>query len=162
MLTNHAHFLLRTGTTGLSIVMKRLLTGYVVSFNRRHLRHGPLFQNRFKAIVCQEDLYWRELVRYIHLNPLRAGIVSDLKGWKTYKYGGHDVLMGKRACDWMETKYVLSYFGKTISKAKAQYNSYLFCRNSNDKSGPFTRMTGCPYLSSMCLDKLIRDGQSQS
>jgi REP element-mobilizing transposase RayT len=60
MLSNHAHFLLRTGTTGLSILMKRLLTGYVVSFNRRHLRHGPLFQNRFKSIVCQEDIYLKE------------------------------------------------------------------------------------------------------
>jgi len=125
MLSNHAHFLLRTGTTGLSIVMKRLLTGYVVSFNRRHLRHGPLFQNRFKSIVCQEEVYLRELVRYIHLNPLRAGIVSDLNRLKTYKYGGHAVLMGKRACEWMDTKYVLSYFGKTVSKARGQYNSYV-------------------------------------
>ena len=66
-LSNHAHFLFRTGTTGLSTLMKRLLTGYVVSFNRRHSRHGPLFQNRFKSIVCQEDTYLKELVRYIHL-----------------------------------------------------------------------------------------------
>jgi putative transposase len=125
MLSNHAHFLLRTGTTGLSIVMKRLLTGYVVSFNHRHLRHGPLFQNRFKSIVCQEDVYLRELVRYIHLNPLRGGIVSDLRGLKTYKYGGHAVLMGKRPCEWMDAKYVLSYFGKTVSKARGNYNSYV-------------------------------------
>lgn len=125
MLSNHAHFLLRTGTTGLSIVMKRLLTGYVVSFNRRHLRHGPLFQNRFKSIVCQEDVYLRELVRYIHLNPLRAGIVSDLSHLNLYKYWGHAVLMGKRKGEWMDTKYVLSYFGKTIRKARAQYNRYV-------------------------------------
>jgi len=125
MLSNHAHILLRTGTTALSIVMKRLLTGYVVSFNRRHLRHGPLFQNRFKSIVCQEELYLRELVRYIHLNPLRAGIVSDLKGLNTYKYCGHAVLMGKRACKWMDTKYVLSYFGRTVREARDQYNSYV-------------------------------------
>ena len=60
-LSNHAHFLIRTGTQGLSEVMRRLLTGYVVSFNRRYLRHGPLFRNRFKSILCQEvgivDLY---------------------------------------------------------------------------------------------------------
>ena len=125
MLSNHAHFLLRTGTTGLSTVMKRLLTGYVVSFNRRHLRHGPLFQNRFKSIVCQEDVYLRELVRYIHLNPLRAGIVSDLSHLNGYKYCGHAAVMGKRAWKWMDTKYVLSYFGKTVSKARDQYNSYV-------------------------------------
>ena len=88
LLSNHAHFLVRTGTTGLSKVMGRLLTGYVVSFNRRYSRHGPLFQNRFKSIICQEDVYLRELVRYIHLNPLRAGIVSDFNRLNSYKYCG--------------------------------------------------------------------------
>ena len=88
--------------------MKRLLTGYAVSFNRRHVRHGPLFQNRFKSIVCQEEFYLRELVRHIHLNPLRAGIVSDCNRLNIYKYGGHAVLMGNRTCEWMDTKYVLS------------------------------------------------------
>ena len=97
----------------------------LVSFNRRHLRHGPLFQNRFKSIVCQEEVYLRELVRYIHLNPLRAGIVSDFNRLKSYKYGGHAVLMGKSTCDWMDTKYVLSCFGKTLNKARRQYNSYV-------------------------------------
>ena len=94
-LSNHAHFLIRTGTQGLSKVMRRLLTGYVVSFNRRHLRHGPLFQNRFKSIICQEDVYLSELVRYIHLNPLRAGIVADLSSLNRYKYCGQAALMGK-------------------------------------------------------------------
>lgn len=125
MLSNHAHFLLRTGTTGLSIVMKRLLTGYVVSFNRRHLRHGPLFQNRFKSIVCQEDVYLKELVRYIHLNPLRAGIVSDFSHLNRYKYCGHAVMMGNRVCKWMDTEYVLSYFGQTVTKARSEYSGYV-------------------------------------
>ena len=89
---NHAHFLFRTGLTPLSTIMRRLLTGYAVSFNHRHKRHGQLFQNRYKSIICQEDVYFKELVRYIHLNPIRAGIIPDLKelnkcyvwpgGWK--------------------------------------------------------------------------------
>ncbi|MDY6974541.1 MAG: transposase, partial [Thermodesulfobacteriota bacterium] len=57
--------------------------------------------------------------------PLRAGIVSDLSYLNRYEYCGHAVLMGKRECEWMDTKYVLSYFGKTISKARAQYNTNL-------------------------------------
>jgi hypothetical protein len=76
--------------------MRRLLTGYAVSFNRRHRRHGPLFQNRYKSILCQEDPYLLELVRYIHLNPLRAGIVKELKVLATYPYSGHCALMGKK------------------------------------------------------------------
>ncbi|MBW2138846.1 MAG: transposase, partial [Deltaproteobacteria bacterium] len=78
-LPNHAHFLLRSGPGGIAGLMRRLLTGYAVSYNQRHKRHGPLFQNRYKSIVCQEDSYLQELVRYIHLNPLRAKIVADLK-----------------------------------------------------------------------------------
>ncbi|MBW2058222.1 MAG: transposase [Deltaproteobacteria bacterium] len=81
LMPNHAHLLFRTGLVPLATVMRRLLTGYAVSFNRKHLRHGHLFQNRYKSILCQEDLYLRELVRYIHLNPLRAGLVSDMRGW---------------------------------------------------------------------------------
>ena len=125
LLPNHAHFLLRTGTTGLSVVMKRLLSGYVVTFNRRYSRHGPLFQNRFKSIICQEENYLKELVRYIHLNPLRAGIVSDLNGLRAYEYGGHSALMGERVCEWVDTKYVLSYFGKTLNKARGEYRLYV-------------------------------------
>ena len=81
---NHAHFLFRTGLAPLAKVMRRLLTGYAVSFNRRHKRHGQLWQTRDKSIVCQDDLYFKELVRYIHLNPIRAGIVSRLKELNRY------------------------------------------------------------------------------
>lgn len=64
--------------------MRRLLTGYAVAFNHRHQRSGHLFQNRYKSIICQDDLYLLELVRYIHLNPLRAGLVSTLEELKDF------------------------------------------------------------------------------
>ena len=66
--------------------MRRLLTGYVVGFNRRHGRSGQLFQNRYKSIVCQEETYLRELVRYIHLNPVRAGMVEGLDELKNINF----------------------------------------------------------------------------
>jgi len=125
LMSNHAHFLFRTGDVPLSTLMSRLLTGYVVRFNRRHRRHGQLFQNRYKSIICQEDAYLRELVRYIHLNPLRARIVSGLSALDTFKYSGHSALMGKRARKWQDTKYVLGYFGKTIRKARKEYRAYV-------------------------------------
>ena len=78
LLPNHAHLLLRSGPAGLPQVMRRLLTGYAQAYNRRHRRVGHLFQNRYKSIVVEEDPYFRELVRYIHLNPLRARLVPDL------------------------------------------------------------------------------------
>jgi REP element-mobilizing transposase RayT len=68
LIPNHFHLLLRTGTAPIATTMRRLLTGYAVSFNRRHRRHGQLFQNRYKSILCQEDTYLLELVRYIYWN----------------------------------------------------------------------------------------------
>jgi REP element-mobilizing transposase RayT len=76
LMPNHVHFLLKTGLTPIATIMRRLLTGYAGYFNRRHRRHGHLFQNRYKSILCQEESYFRELVRYIHLNPLRAKLVG--------------------------------------------------------------------------------------
>ena len=74
LLNNHFHLLLKTGNVPISTLMRRLLTGYAITFNLRHKRAGHLFQNRYKSILCQEDTYLLELVRYIHLNPLRAGL----------------------------------------------------------------------------------------
>jgi putative transposase len=84
VLDNHFHLLLRTGAVPISTLMRRLLTGYAVSHNLRHERFGHLFQNRYKSILCQEDPYILELVRYIHLNPLRAKIASDMDHLDTY------------------------------------------------------------------------------
>ena len=125
LIPNHAHFLFRTGLVPLATLMRRLLTGYAVSFNRRHNRHGQLFQNRYKSIVCQDDVYLKELVRYIHLNAVRAKLVSGIGELNRYKYCGHSVLVGKRKCDWQDTSYVLSYFGKRIGDERRRYLSYV-------------------------------------
>ena len=124
-LSNHAHFLLRSGPAGIAGLMRRLLTGYAVSYNKRHKRHGPLFQNRYKSIICQEDAYLQELVRYIHLNPLRAKIVADLKALHSYPYCGHSALMGKKKREWQDVEYVLGFFGRRVGEARKGYVSYI-------------------------------------
>jgi len=124
-LSNHAHFLFRSGPHGIARLMRRLLTGYAVSYNKRHRRHGQLFQNRYKSVICQEDRYFQELVRYIHLNPLRAKIVTDLKELDRYSYCGHSALMGKKKRQWQDIEYVLGFFGKRIGKARKEYRSYV-------------------------------------
>lgn len=65
LMTNHVHLLLRTGNVPVASIMRRLLSGYAVHFNRRHQRHGHLFQNRYKSILCEEDRYLKQLVAYI-------------------------------------------------------------------------------------------------
>ena len=125
LMSNHAHFLIRSGKAGISTLMRRLLTGYAIYFNRKYRRHGQLFQNRYKSIICQEDIYFKELVRYIHLNPLRAKLVADIQGLNKYPYSGHSVLMGKKQRAWCDTKYALSYFGRKVSEARKRYFSYV-------------------------------------
>ena len=69
-MSNHLHLLIMSGVRGLVSLMQPLLTGYAVTFNLKHNRVGHLFQNRYKAIICQEDPYFLELVRYIALQPV--------------------------------------------------------------------------------------------
>jgi REP element-mobilizing transposase RayT len=124
-LSNHAHFLFRTGESDLATLMRRLLTGYAVTFNRRHHRHGQLFQNRYKSIICQEDTYLTELVRYIHLNPLRAKVVYSMEELNEYAYCGHSVVMGRQRMAWQDTDYVLAYFAQSKRAAKEHYLQYI-------------------------------------
>jgi REP element-mobilizing transposase RayT len=125
LMTNHAHILLRSGPKGLPGFMRRFLTGYAITYNIRHKRHGHLFQNRYKSIVCDEDAYFEELVRYIHLNPLRARLVKGLAELDRYPWSGHSVLMGRRVHGWQDREYVLSWFGKKESDAKRAYRRYV-------------------------------------
>lgn len=125
LMNNHAHILLRSGPCGLPTYMRRVLSGYAVSYNRRHCRHGHLFQNRYKSIVCEEDTYFTELVRYIHLNPLRAKLVNSLSQLGRYAWSGHSVLLGKFKKEWQDDKYVLKWFGGKVGEARRAYRHYV-------------------------------------
>lgn len=124
-LPNHCHLLLRSGPAGLPGRMRRRLTGYALAFNRRHRRAGHLFQNRYKSIVCDADDYFRELVRYIHLNPLRAGLVSGPGELDRYPWAGHAALLGKTPPPWLGAREVLAWFGKMPSPARRAYRCYV-------------------------------------
>jgi hypothetical protein len=105
--------------------MKKLLTGYVVNFNRRHKRYGHLFQNRYKSILCEDDPYLLELTRYIHLNPLRAGIVNSLGELGRYPWTGHSAIMGLVKRDWQDIETVLGYFGGRRKGARKAYKDFM-------------------------------------
>ena len=124
LLHNHFHLLCKTGKRPLSFVMRKLLTGYVVHFNRRHKHHGHLFQNRYKSIVCQEDAYLLELVRYIHLNLLRAGEVKNIEELNISPWSGHSTLAGQIRREWQDTEYILSFFGKG-RMGRGNYQSFV-------------------------------------
>ncbi len=125
LLSNHFHLLLRSGEENLSSTMRRLLTGHAVRYNLRHKRQGHLFQNRFKSIIVEEETYFLELVRYIHLNPVRCGIVKDMEGLARHPYTGHSVIMGKRQYDAQDVNEVLSRFSDKRNKSIPAYDGFV-------------------------------------
>jgi putative transposase len=125
LIPNHFHLFLRTGTVPIATIMRRLLTRYAIYFNRRHCRYGHLFQNRYKSILCQEDPYFLELIRYIHLNPLRANMVKSLASLDKYPYAGHSAVMGRVEQKWQDTDYVLEWFGKRVKSARSKYHDFI-------------------------------------
>jgi len=125
LLPNHVHLLLRTGSVPVSVFMSRLLTGYAGWFNKKYKRHGSLFQNRYKSILCQEDPYLKELVRYIHLNPLRAGLVGDIDGLDSHPWCGHSVLMNKTKQPWQDVDSIYRLFSDQKRKARKRYREFV-------------------------------------
>jgi hypothetical protein len=106
-------------------MMQRLMTGYAVNFNLRHKRAGHLFQNRYKSIVVEEEPYLLELVRYIHLNPLRAKLVAGMEGLDRYPWSGHAVLLGKRKMASQDVDEVLGRFGEQAGRARRKYRIFV-------------------------------------
>lgn len=125
LMSNHAHLLLVPTQISLARFMRRLLTGYAVTFNRKHNRAGHLFQNRYKSIVCEEETYLLELIRYIHLNPLRAGLVQDMKELDGYLWSGHAVLMGKQKMEGQNREEVLRLFGRSFKSGRNRYREFV-------------------------------------
>lgn len=125
LMSNHFHLLLCPRATKLSLFMRRLLTGYAIVFNLQHKRAGHLFQNRYKSIACQEDAYLLELVRYIHLNPLRAGLVKTIEELDVYQWSGHAVMLGNHKLKGQRADEVLLLFDQTNGNVLEKYQSFV-------------------------------------
>jgi len=124
-MSNHVHLLFKSGRDGISSVMRKLLTWYAQYYNRRHHRTGHLFENRYKSVLCEEDTYLLALIRYIHLNPIRAGIVKEIMELDKYPWSGHQAIIGRVKYLWMDTRYVLAQFGDNRRKALWQYRKFM-------------------------------------
>ena len=123
LMNNHYHLLISTPAGNLSQIIRHINGAYTVYFNKRHHRIGHLLQGRYKAILVEADEYAGELSRYIHLNPVRAGIVTLPEGypWTSYlNYTGK-----KKAPGWQTTDWLLGYFGKTQAEAQKKYRAFV-------------------------------------
>lgn len=125
LMDNHVHLLMFSGHQGISKFVRCLLTGYAITYNRKYHRSGHLFQNRYKSIVCEEEPYLLELVRYIHLNPLRALIVRSMEELDRYSWSGHAFLIGRRKNGWQDMGYVLGQFSGERRRAIRAYRRFV-------------------------------------
>ena len=125
VMSNHYHLLIRVGCKPLAKLMAPLLGGYAGYYNRRHHRCGYVFQNRYKSILCDADNYLLQLIRYIHLNPLRAGILTKLSVLDNYPWTGHAGLMGNHRHSWQVIEEVLGHFGSKPDLARIHYRNFL-------------------------------------
>ena len=108
LMPNHLHLVLRTADARLARFMQSLQQSYTQRFNRRHGQVGHVFQGRYKALVCATDEYLLTLVRYVHLNPVRAGLVAHAED---YSYSGHGAYLGGAPTDLVDPTLVLSLVG---------------------------------------------------
>ena len=110
LMTNHYHLLIETPQANLSVAIQWLNVSYAAYYNRKHRRRGHLFQGRYKAILIDADEYLGQLSRYIHLNPVRAGMVTAAE---QYLWSSYPAFIGKtKVPAWLETGRLLGYFGK--------------------------------------------------
>ncbi len=122
LMTNHVHLALQMGRQPLSKGLQNLSLRYTRHINRSQDRVGHLFQGRYKALLVDADSYGLELVRYIHLNPVRARLVSDPAD---YAYSGHLDYLGKRALSFLTTDWVLSQFDQRVAVARGRYARFV-------------------------------------
>lgn len=122
LMNNHVHLAIQVGDKPLSRIMQQLCFRYTQWANSRQKRVGHLFQGRYKAIVVDADAYLVELVRYIHLNPVRAKLV---KTPKDHPWSGHRAYVGHEKLPWLTTEWVLSQFAKRLKTARTKYGEFV-------------------------------------
>ena len=122
LMTNHVHLLIERQADTIGRIMHRVLTGYSRYYNRRYQRVGHLLEGRHKAILCQSDRYLAELVRYIHLNPVRARMVTRPE---QYKYSGHRAYLGMEPAGIVDVDPVLRHFGAKKKMAREAYQQFI-------------------------------------
>jgi REP element-mobilizing transposase RayT len=122
LMPNHVHLLVETPHAPLSSLMQRLQGRYTQYFNRRHSRVGHLFQGRYKAILCDRDVYLLELVRYIHLNPVRTGEVDDPRA---ARWTSHRAYLEGRASRLVETRLPLGMFSRDRPRARRAFARFV-------------------------------------
>ncbi len=122
LMGNHIHLAIQVAHIPLSKIIQNLSFRYTKWINRQQGRTGHLFQGRYKAILVEQESYLLELVRYIHLNPVRAGLVKQVD---EYQFSSHRAYLGDNTLPWLTTDWVLGQFDRSVTKARQRYNAFI-------------------------------------
>lgn len=122
LMTNHVHLVVQVADKPLSKIIQNLSFRYTRWVNWQKKRSGHLFQGRYKSVVVDGDEYLLELVRYTHLNPVRAGIVETPS---EYRWSSHSAYCGKDAIPWLDTDFVLAQFATNLATARKRYSAFV-------------------------------------
>jgi len=134
LMKNHIHLLIETKDASLSKIMQGLLQSYTQWYNGKYRTVGHLFQGRYKAILCDKKLYLLNLIRYIHLNCVRAGLVKDPG---LYKWSSHRIYLGLEENKIIDTDFVLSQFARNKKEAIKMYEAFVLEWLGEDRKGEF-------------------------
>jgi len=124
-MTNHTHMLIQVGDVPLGRIMLRIASRYARQIQARFRTTGHLFERRYHAVLVDVDSYLLELLRYIHLNPIRAGMVDSPNN---YLWSSHQVYVGVRDERWVTTDFALSMFHGDIEQARMAYQRFMNAR----------------------------------
>jgi len=123
LMGNHLHLLFQEHTASLSIVMQRILSSFVGWYNRKYDRLGHLFQERFKSEPVEDESYLLTLLRYIHQNPLKSGIINTIAEYKWSSY--HEYIEAQNSLDIADTEFILKIFSEENEIAKMEFKDYM-------------------------------------
>jgi REP element-mobilizing transposase RayT len=154
LMANHDHLFVETPEANLSAGMQHYNGSYTGYFNRRHRRAGHLFQGRFKGHLIEEDGYFLEVSRYIHLNPVRARVVARPEDWAWGSGPGY--VREARALDWLTYGRVLGEFGTPTSQARRRYGRFLRAGLDDPPASPFDDALGGLLLGSPAFTDRVR------
>ena len=155
LMSNHYHLLLETPSGNLSQILHHINGAYTGYFNIKHQRSGHLFEGRYRAILVEADTYAKELSRYIHLNPVRGGLVDRAKDypWSSYRH----YIGQAKAPEWLITRFILAYFGQGISDAQKRYRKFIDGKVGEEYDHPLTKTVASTLLGNVDFVRGIKE-----
>lgn len=155
LMNNHYHLLIETPKGNLSKIMQHINSAYTTYYNVKHKRAGHLFQGRYKAILVDADAYAGELSRYIHLNPVRAGMVDmpEKYTWSSYQY----YIGKKKKPDWLAIDFIQSYFEQKNLSVQKNYTNFVLAEILGNSDNPLEKTVASTILGDDSFIEKITD-----